>query len=283
VRTIQLSVGAYSVSARIVAALLVATSAASLPAIGILVLLSADPPILPPTLFGLFAGLTIAPAAAAWVISRLCRAQVKVDDGLILERPGLQVTLPSSAVARVVPWIVPLPSPGLSFHLCSGRHLSWGIAAPDPFPLLDQLAECGGVEAARAAAAHPAVAYARARAMMMRRSWYHLAAKFPLFALGPTAIFFSTHQWITYGGPLGQYYLEGPGRYLQTFAVYWATVAIYLGCYASVWRGLAEACCLALTWATPHHAARARRVVEAACRVAYFAGVPAFVASRYFA
>jgi apolipoprotein N-acyltransferase len=281
VRTIHLSVGAYPLSARIAAALLVATSAASLPAIGLLVLVSADPPILPPVLFSLFAGLTIMPAAGAWVIGRLCRAQAKVDDGLVIERPGLQVTLPSSAVARVVPWTVPLPGPGLSFHLSSGRRLSWSIAAPDPLPLLDQLAERGGVEAARAAAAHPAVAYASARAMLMRRSWYHLAAKFPLFALGPTAVFFTTHQWITYGGPLGQYYLEGLGHYLQTFAAYWATVTIYLGCYASAWRGLAEVCCLALTWANPHHAVRTRRVAETACRVAYFAGVPAFVASRY--
>jgi len=281
VPTIHLSVVAYPLSARIAAALLVAASAASLPTIGILVLLSADPPILPPVLFPLFAGLTIAPAAGAWVIHRLCRAEAKVDDGLVIERPGLQVTLPSSAVARIMPWRVPLPGPGFSFRLRSGRRLRWSIAAPDPLPLLDQLAERGGVDAARAAAAHPAVAYARARAMLMRRRWYHLVAKFPLFALGPAAVFFSTHQWIAYGGPLGQYYLEGLGPYLQNFAVYWMTVAIYLACYASMWRGLAEACCLALTWATPHHAARTRRLAEAGCRVAYFAGVPALVASRY--
>jgi hypothetical protein len=60
-------------------------------------------------------------------------------------------------------------------------------------------------------------------------------------------------------------------------------VAIYLACYASVWRGLAEASCLALTWVAPQQASHVRRVAEAGCRLAYFAGVPAFLASRYLA
>jgi hypothetical protein len=282
VRTTELSVHAYPLAARVAAALLVAASAASLPAIGLLVWLSADPPILPPVLFRLFAVLTIAPAAGAALIDRLCRAEAKMDDGLVLERPGLHVTVPASAIARIVPWILPLPGPGLSFRLRSGRRLAWSIAAADPLPLLAGLAE-RGVEAAHAAAAHPAVAYAHARATLMRRRWYHLAAKYPVFALAPAAVLFTTHQWIAYGGSLGQYYLEGLGPYLRTFIVHWVTVVIYLACYASVWRDLAEASCLALTWVAPQQASHVRRVAEAGCRLAYFAGVPAFLASRYLA
>jgi hypothetical protein len=283
VRTAELSVRAYPLTARLAAAFLVAVSGISLPAIGLLVWLSSDPPILPPVLFRLFAVLTIAPSAGAALINRLCRAEATIDDGLVLERPGLHVTVPAAAISRIVPWPLPLPGPGLSFRLRSGRRLAWGIVLSDPLPLLEQLAERGGVAAARAAAAHPAVAYAHARATLMRRRWYHLTAKFPLFALAPTAVLFTTHQWIAYGGPLGQYYLEGLGPYLRTFAVYWAALSIYLACYASVWRGLAEAGCLAFTWATPQRAAHVRRVAEAGCRLAYFAGVPAFLASRYLA
>lgn len=282
-RTTELSIRAYPLAARVVAALLVAVSAISLPAIGLLVLISSDPPILPPVLFRLFAVLTIAPGACAALIARLYRAEAQMDDGLVLERPGLHVAVPASAIARIVPWTLPLPGPGLSFRLRSGRRLAWSIAVADPLPLLEQLAERGGVDAARAAAAHPAVAYAHARATLIRRRWYHLAAKFPLFALAPAAVLFTTHQWIAYGGPLGQYHLEGLGPYLQTFSIYWITATIYLACYASVWRGLAEAGCLALTWATPQQASHVRRIAEAGCRLAYFAGVPAFVASRYLA
>src|SRR6185369_14533103 len=48
---------------------------------------------------------------------------------------------------------------------------------------------------------------------------------------------FYTHQHIAYGGTFGQYYLEGPGAWLTTFAEYWSNTVILLVSYASCWRG----------------------------------------------
>jgi hypothetical protein len=282
---IDLAVTAYPPWARLAAAALTATRAASLPAIGVLVLVSADPPILPPVLFRLVATFTAVPAAAGLLLRWLCRARARVDrtaGELALTRPGLRVTVPLASVARIVPWRVPLPAPGLALDLRSGRRLGWSLALEDPQALLDMMT-AGGLEPAGAAAAGAPVAYARARARIARRRWYHLAAKFPLFALVPAAVLVTTHQWIAWGGPVGQYHLEGLGPYLRTFIVYWASVGIYLGAFASALRGLAEACCLGLAWARPRHAIAARRTAEVLCRLAYYGGVPALLLARYMA
>ena len=130
-------------------------------------------------------------------------------------------------------------------------------------------------------AASAGVACGAAKQAFGRSRWYHLAAKFPLFALLPTAVLFNAHQHIAYGGLLGQYYLHGLRAYLLTFAVYWVTVAIYLVLYASTWRALGEAAALLAAWTAPSRAARVRRGVEVGCRVLYYGGVPVLLALRF--
>ncbi|HJQ85029.1 MAG TPA: hypothetical protein VKA21_13180, partial [Candidatus Binatia bacterium] len=105
--------------------------------------------------------------------------------------------------------------------------------------------------------------------------------RFPVFALGPTALLFNVHQHIAYGGLLGQYYMLGLRPYLATFALYWGTVTVYLMLYASVWRGLAEPICFAAAAVAPSRAARVRRAAELVIRVLYYGGVPALLAWRF--
>jgi hypothetical protein len=201
-------------------------------------------------------------------------------DELTIARAGLRVDVPLAAIAGIAPWWLPLPSPGFGIILGSGRRLGYGIGAPDPTPMLRALAE-REVAAGAAALEHPAVVYGRARAAHGRWRWAHLAARFPLFALGPTALLFNVHQHIAYGGLLGQYYLLGLGPYLQTFAIYWATVTIYQVLYASIWRGLAEPICLLAAAVAPSRAATVRRAAELTIRVLYYGGVPALLALRF--
>ena len=280
--TSDLRLHLYTTPARLVAALLVAASGASVPLIALLVLRATDPPILPPVLARLFLLLTVLPAAGAWLVGRLGRVRAGRDgDDLVLERPDLRVAVPRDGIAGVTPWTVPLPRPGLSLRLRSGRRLRWSLAAADLVPLLTLLAGPLGVADAGAARSHPVVVWAAARAAHHRRDWRRLILKFPVFGLVPAGIFFNTHQWIAYGGTLGQYYQEGLGPYLATFAVYWVTLTIYLALYAGLWRGLAEAVCLAGAWLAPRSAEAVRRTAERVCRVAYFAGVPVVVALRY--
>lgn len=269
----------YTWPARLLAAVLVVASGASVPLIALLVVRATDPPILPPVLVRLFLLLTVLPAAGAWLVGRLGRVHARRDgDDLVLERSDLRVAVPRAAITGVSPWTVPLPRPGLSLRLRSGRRLRWMVAADDLQPLL-----AGPLDSteARAARRHPVVVWAAASARHRRRDWWRFVAKFPLFALLPAGLFFYTHQWIAYGGTLGQYYQEGLGPYLVTFATYWVTLAIYLVLYAGLWRGLAEGVCLAGAWLAPGGAGSMRRMAERVCRLAYFGGVPVLVVLRY--
>jgi hypothetical protein len=178
--------------------------------------------------------------------------------------------------------MVPIPGPGLGLLMRSGRRLRWGLQIDDPTRLLAAMADVDGVAAAaRAALLHPVVVYAHAKRTIPMRRWYHLVGKFPLFALAPTAVLFNAHQHIAHGGLLGEYYQLGLGSYLTTFAIYWATVTIYLVLYASLWRGLAEAMALVDARIAPHRAVRERRGLERMCRIGYYVGVPALLLLRF--
>jgi apolipoprotein N-acyltransferase len=132
------------------------------------------------------------------------------------------------------------------------------------------------------AAAGALATWARARSPWRRR-WSDRLAKFPLFALGPAAVLFYTHQHIAYGGLFGEWYLLGPAAWLRTLALHWATMTIYLGLYAAVLRAVAEAAALLAARVAPPRAAGVRRAVERACQVAYFGGVPLLLALRFLA
>ena len=276
-------VRAYSVSWRIAAATLATASAVSLPAILLLVLLATDPPVTPPILMRLVAVFTVLPGLAAWLIRRAFTVDVDLHGTeLVVCRRGLTLEIPCASIARIAPWTVPLPGPGFSLWMRSGRRLRWSLQAADPTPLLLALADAGGVEVARAATQHPSLVYANVKRSVVRRwRWYPLAGKFVVLALGPTAVLFNAHQHIAYGGLLGEYYLLGLRSYLGTFAVYWGTMAIYLVLYASVWRGVAEGVALVTAHVAPSRAARVRRAVENGCRVVYYAGVPILLGIRF--
>jgi hypothetical protein len=272
---------AYGRWTRFLAATLIALGGASLPAILALVVLANDPPVTPPVLFRLLAFFAVAPALAGGLILRAVAADVEVREAdLVVRRRDLVLEIPRASIARVAAWRLPLPDPGVTLWMRSGRRLSHGLAAADPTPLLLALGD-DGIETARAAAAHPTVVYARARAALPPWRWWHYAVKYPLLALGPAAVLFYTHQSIAFGGPFGEYYLVGLGPYLRDAAVHWATVIAYLVLYASVWRWAAEIVAWLAAAVAPSRAARVRRAVEGTCRVAYYAGVPLLLVLRY--
>ncbi len=261
-----------------VAAALVVLSRASMPLLLLLVLLANDPPIGPPQLAQLVALFTALPALAAGLIRRAFRAEIALAGDVVRVRAADQlVEIPAAAIDRVVPWTVPLPGPGASLRLRSGRRLRSQLQLDDPSRLLAHLSESDGGRSMRAEA-HATMAYAQARAAAPHWRWSHYAAKFVAFPLLPVALLFNAHQHIAYGGTLGEYYLLGLGAYLETFAVYWAVVMLYLVLYAGTWRCAAELVAWAATWAAPPRAARVRRLVELSCRLLYYAGVPALLA-----
>jgi hypothetical protein len=267
---------AYTPAWRVAAAVLVAVSRASL--LGIFLWLLFAPETVP--LFPLLRPVILfwaLPGAAAALVRSACAAQVRCgEDTLLVSARDRTIEVPWASIARVVPWRVPLPGPGFSLWLRSGRRVTHGIEVADPAAVLAEPA-AAGAPWARDALAHPAIVWAGARAAVRRERWYHRVGKFAGFALLPAAVVFNAHQHIAFGGTFGQYYLEGPAAYARTFAIYWAFAATYLLLWAAAWRAAAEAVAGLAAAVAPSHAARVRRAVEIGCRLAYYVGVPVIV------
>jgi apolipoprotein N-acyltransferase len=265
-----------SPSWRLVAGTLVFVSLATLPTYVLAIFLL--PPVPPVVMVRSFVVGTALPAIMAWGIERLFGGTADVRDGALrLHRGDLDVEAPCAALAAVRPWWVALPRPGLALRTGAGR-LPVGVALDDPSALLDALASAG-VDVA-AARRQPGVVRAATRG---HRTWRGWVLDFPVLGALPASILFYTHQHIAYGGTFGQWYLEGALPYLSTYAQYWATTVILLLSYAAMWRAAAElvvwmAAAIDASWASV-----ARRVVEIACGLAYYGGVPLMLALRYLA
>ena len=271
----------YSRSWRLVAASLFALSRANLPAMVFAIVFS-QVPINPPAFYRTVVVFSLLPALGASTIARALRGVLSVDArGVRIARAGLELDVPASAIADVRPWRLPLPGPGLALVTTSGRRLPYGLEARDPTAALVALADVAGVEAARTALRDPAIVYASAKAAAGAWRWRDRALKFPLFALAPAAVLCNAHQHIAYGGTFGQYYLLGLRPYLETFALYWGTVTVYLVLYASLWRGPAEVVCLVAAAVAPSTASRVRRGAEWFVRIVYYGGVPLLLAWRF--
>lgn len=270
----QLTGRALGRATRVLLATLQAVALGVQPLILAAVVLANDPPITPPILFELVGLWVVVPGAAAWLLGRAVSATIGVDgDGLGIVRRDLRVTVPHDAIAALRIWRVPLPGPGFGVTLRSGRRLRWDVAVDDPGLLLAALGR---------PASSPLLDWAAARAAARAgRRWWHPLAKFGLFALLPTALLFSVHQHIAYGGLLGEYHLLGARAWLGTLLEHWAVVTIYLVLWASLLRLLVEIACIAAVAVAPARAARVRRLAEIAGAIGYFGGVPALVALRF--
>jgi hypothetical protein len=250
----------------------------SLPLLLLAVLLANDPPITPPVLIRSIIVLSLLPYLATVALQHLFAAEVALDgEFLVVCLRGRRFEIPRASIAAVTPWVIPITATGLWIKLRSGRRFQYGLQRADPRPLISLLATAG----LPIDSTHASFVYAETKHAGAPWRWHHYAAKFVLFALAPTAVLFNAHQHIAYGGTLGQYYLLGLRAYLTTFAVYWATLSIYLVLYAAVWRGLAEAFALLTAWIAPERALRVRHGLERMCAVAFYAGVPVLVLIRF--
>lgn len=281
-RTFQLH--AWPRSLRLVAVLAQLVHVANLVHLTVLLVLGMEEGALPaPPLFlvarlGLFSLLPLALVRALrwWV-----QATVEVGpEQLVIQLRYAHFLIPYTSLDSVHPWRLPLPVPGLSLRLKSGRTFRYGLETGDPLPLLDALGPYGAADANTAS--HPGTRFAHARALTRRR-WWHLALKYGLFPLIPTVIFFRAHQYIAYGGPFGQWQMFGLGAYLRTFVLeYWVVVLTYVVLYAGLWRGVAGLLAFAGAWVAPARARGVRRFAEWLCALAYYGGVPALILARFF-
>lgn len=270
---------AYSRLWRVLAALFAAIGAGSALVMAFALAVFETPLENPLRLLRVFLVASAAPTVVAWLLARAFAARVAVADGLLaIARRHERIEVPCDAVAAVEPWRVPLPTSGVDLRLRSGRRLHCGLAlaAPSALPeLIAALVRGGAPEALSAVLATPAGAYAASRPGGAR--WYAPLVKYLLFALVPTVPLFRLHQWVTYGGTFGEYYIYGGQAYLLGFVAYWWTFAIWLVLWSAVLRASAELAVATTARLAPSHVVRVRRWVETLRAVAYFAGVPLFL------
>ena len=276
-----LAVVCYGGAWRTVVALLVVASRASLPLVMARLVFGDDPPLTPLVLVGLVTTMIVVPEALAALFRRAFAATITVEgDAVVITRHDVRIEIPRSAIVAVVPWKLPLPSTGASLLLRSGRRFGYQIGLAAPSRLVTFLAERAGA-GTRTLRDDPAFLHADAGRHAGVLRWWQWLVKFPLLGLLPTAVLFRAHQWIAYGGTLGQYYTYGARAYLLTFLEYWTTVTIYLALWAGIWRVGAEIAAWSAARLAPGSVFRVRRCVEIGCRVLYYGGVPALLVLRF--
>ncbi|PTL85961.1 hypothetical protein DAT35_01615 [Vitiosangium sp. GDMCC 1.1324] len=230
---------------------------------------------------GWFALLALVLFGLTRLIHGLSAASFSLEpERFVLERRGDRFEIPLGSVESLRTWRLPLPGAGLSLRMKSGRTFQPSAQVSNPLPLLEAIGRESPL--ASAAARHPLTVFANARATSIRRRWYRVAFKFVLFPLLPAGIMFRANQYITYGGPFGQYQMYGLGPYLQSLFTYWVFFTAVLVLFATLWRVPAELVAFLAAWLSPPHARGVRRFVEGACAVLYYAGFPALIAARFF-
>jgi hypothetical protein len=267
--------------ARAIAATMMIAARAFLLLLLAAVLLADDPPVTVDMLARDFLALVVAPEVVAWLVCRAFAASAWLESGrLVVLRGGRGLEVPCASIARVLPWRLPLPLPGVSLVLASGARFPARLALPDPARLLESLA-AAGVETARDAQPRSPVRYAAARAAWPRRWYERPPCKVLLFAVLPGAVGFYSFQHIAFGALLGEYYQMGLGAWLRSAFLYWLTAALYLALYAGAIRIAVESALLGAASAAPERTGGARRFAERAATSLFYVSVPILLALRF--
>ena len=223
---------------------------------------------------------SLLPLALEALLGWLTRGTLRVEHSqLVLELRGVRFEIPPESIQDVESWKLPLPGSGVTLRMKSGRRFQYGLQVDTPAVMLTAVVLT--LPVAIPAAEHPGSWFGQARHDWRRRFWDKPAFKLGLVPLIPAGIMFRANQYITFGGPFGQYQMYGLGPYLESFALYWLAFLAGMVLFASFWRVLAEFLACAFTWLLPSRALSVRRAAEWLCRLVYYAGIPAVLA-RFF-
>jgi apolipoprotein N-acyltransferase len=266
---------------RLLAALLRGFAVGSLLWMGIAALMLDPSQTNPLSQIKLFAALFLAPQLAAWALLRAFTATLRIEGGsLVLEQPSRRIEIPLREIAGATPWRLPLPGPGLQLRLANGGVWSHGIAIADPDALLAALVRAGASPTLAQSAGTLAGAWAQARAAIRRRWFDRPWFKCVVFPLLPALPAFRLHQVIAYGGTFGEYQTFGLQAWLIALGLWWAGWAIGLLLFAAWLRVAIETGTLLAIRLRPARAIDVRWMLELVARLAYFIGVPAWLAVR---
>lgn len=229
-----------------------------------------------------FAGVFLAPEAAAWFLLHAFGAQASIEGGmLVLTRGARRLEIAVHDIVRVEPWRLPIPGAGAWLRLTTGERWGYGLALGNPGALARALAAAGGA-AVQEPAPSFAAAYGRVR-MAVRRGWlHHPLAKFGGLSLVMALVAFRLHQYIAYGSTFGEYYTFGLRAYLTTFSLWWATWTIGVVLCAAALRAAIEGGTLLVVLLHPAQAIATRHWLERIGLVALYVGLPGWLLLQIF-
>jgi len=226
----------------------------------------------------MFAGLILAPAIAAWCITRAFKADLKIENGLLLiSQTQRHIEIPVKDIVAVKWWKFPLPMTGVHLQLASGKLWSAGIAMVNPLALVQALLDAGATPALADSQKGFMSAYSRIRASVARWRIDHFVLKYVLYPLVPALPAFRLHQHIAFGGTFGEYYTYGLKAYLLAFLIWWASWAIGMALFGSLLRVIIETGTLLSIVLRRESAADVRHWLEVIARLLFFVGVPAWL------
>ncbi|WGG52626.1 apolipoprotein N-acyltransferase [Rugamonas sp. DEMB1] len=230
----------------------------------------------------LFAGLVLAPEAAAWCVLLAFAARATISDGkLVLSRGAQRIELALGDIGALDLWRLPVPGPGLALRLASGRRWRYGLALARPIALADAMAGAGGPPLAPRGGAM-LYAYAQARQALRRWKLDHPLSKFVLFPLALAIPAFHLHQHIAYGSAFGEYYSYGLKAYLGAFMLWWAAWSIGVVLSAALLRAAIEAATLLVALLRPKRTVDIRRWLERVGRAALYLGLPMWLLLKLY-
>ncbi len=228
----------------------------------------------------IFIFATVTPALAAWAIQRVFAARAHVAAGtLVLQQRHRRIEIPLDRIVAARAWRIPLPGTGVDLGLASGARFTHGIAVADIHALLRALTDAGSTVKVADAISTRMADYATARARATWPRLDHPLVKFVLFPLLPALPAFRLHQYIAFGGTFGELYTYGLVAWFTGLLVWWAAWSIGLMLFAAVLRIVVESMHVAmLQW--PARADAARRTLTVLSRVAFYIGLPGWLAIR---
>lgn len=233
---------------------------------------------------GLFAAAVVAPLVAAWAIGRAFVAQARVEGPLlVLEQRRQRIEMPVASIAALRPWRVPLPRSGVDVRLAEGLRWTRCLALTRPNALQRMLAATGVPLRWEGGLARGLADLAQARADARRPRLDHALLKFALFPLLLALVAFRLHQVIAFGGSFGEYYSYGLRAYLSGLLIWWASWSIGLMLFAALLRVAIETVVVLAMALRSTHAAVLRDALEWLGRLAFYVGVPAWLALRLLA
>lgn len=229
----------------------------------------------------LFAAAVLLPSVAAWAIERRFAARASVEGGLlVLDQRRQRIELPVASIAALRPWRLPLPCSGVDVRLAAGPLWTRGLALTRPEALRRMLAATGVPIAWEGRFAAGRADLIQARDDAHRRWVDHPLVKFALFPLLLALVAFRLHQVIAFGGAFGEYYSYGLAAYLTGLLIWWASWSIGLMLFAAVLRVAIETVVMLAMALRYAHAAALRDALEWLGRLAFYLGVPAWLAWR---